>query len=63
MAWIKTKSTDDLLALLQWVADRRRYRRACRISDPVGSAQDGAAEIAVLEELSFRGVLGGDALC
>ena len=63
MAWIKAKSTDDLLTLLQWIADRRRYRRACRISDPVASAQDNAAEIAALAELSRRGVLGGDALC
>lgn len=62
MAWIKSKTTDDLLALLQWITDRRRYRRACRISDPVASAQDGAAEIAALAELSRRGVLGGDAL-
>lgn len=58
-----TQSTDDLFDLLQWIADRRRYRAACGVSDHVASAQDGAAEIAALAELSRRGALGGDALC
>lgn len=57
------KSTDELLELLQWIADRRRYRRICGAPDPIASAQDGAAETAARAELSLRGVLGGDALC
>ena len=63
MACIKSKSTDDLLTLLQWIADRRRYRAACGVYNSAASAQDNAAEIAALAELSHRGVLGGDALC
>lgn len=63
MAWAKTKSTDELLGLLQWIADRRRYRAACGVYNSAASSQDNAAEIAALEELSRRGVLGGDALC
>lgn len=57
------KTTDELFDLLQWIADRRRYRRICGVPDPVASAQDGAAETAARAELSLRGVLGGDAPC
>lgn len=63
MAWIEIKTTDDLLTLLQWIADRRRYRAACGVYNSAVSSQDNAAEIAALAELSRRGVLGGDALC
>ena len=63
MAWIEIKTTDDLLTLLQWIADRRRYRAACGVYNSAASSQDNAAEIAALAELARRGVLGGDALC
>lgn len=63
MAWIEIKTTDDLLTLLQWIADRRRYRAACGVYNSALSCDDTAAEIAALAELARRGVLGGDALC
>lgn len=54
MDWIKSKTADELLELLQWIADRRRYRIACGISDPALTAEDDAAESAALAELGRR---------
>lgn len=56
MDWIKGKTTDELLELLQWVVDRQRYRLACRIEDGPNRSKDAAAEAAALAELSRRGL-------
>lgn len=60
---ILQKSSGDLLDLLQWIADRRRYRLACGAVEPTLSAQDGAAADAALAELQRRGVYGTEGRC
>lgn len=52
---VETMSTDKLLEMLAWVADRRRYRTACCIDDGAGYAADCAAETRCNKELQKRG--------
>ena len=49
------KTIDELLELLQWIADRQRYRRKCGIKSGPGYADDCKAEAAALNELTARG--------
>lgn len=55
------KTTDELLELLQWVADRHRYRLACGIRSGAGYADDCKAEAEALHELTVRGYFGWSA--
>ena len=48
-------TTDELLQLLQWIADRQRYRRQCGIRDGAAYAEECKIESAALAELSSRG--------
>lgn len=52
------KTTGELLELLQWIADRHRYRLACGIRDGAGYAEDCKAEADALRELTARGFPG-----
>lgn len=49
------KTTDELFDLLQWIADRQRYRRTCGIKSGPGYADECKAEAAALAELTARG--------
>lgn len=52
-------STDTLIELLYWIADRRAYARACNIPAP---AADNAFESAVRWELQTRKIKAPAAL-
>lgn len=49
-------STDTLLQILQWIADRQKYRRVCGIADGPAYAEECAMESAAIAELDKRGV-------
>ena len=49
------KTTDELLELLSWIRDRRRYRIACGIVDGAAHAEECAVEARTVEELDRRG--------
>ena len=52
---VTTKSTDELLEMLAWIADRARYRRICKMTCATDYAEECAMENAVCGELYRRG--------
>lgn len=55
---MKNKSTDELLQPLQWITDRQKYRRDCKIVDGAAYAEECKVESAALAELTRRGYFG-----
>ena len=52
---IKEMSVDELRDVIQWIADREAYRRACRMSRPTDYAEENALELKISAEIVRRG--------
>lgn len=52
---IKHMTIDDLLDVIQWIADQEAYRRACGMSRPTDYAEESALELKISAELVRRG--------
>lgn len=46
---------DDLLDVIQWIADREAYRRVCGMSRPTDYAEENALELKISAEIGRRG--------
>lgn len=52
---IKEMSVDELRDVIQWIADREAFRRACGMSRPTDYAEENALELKISAEIVRRG--------
>lgn len=53
---VKDMSADELRDVMQWIADREAYRRACGMNRPTDYAEENALELKISAEIVRRGV-------
>lgn len=52
---VKDMSADELRDVIQWIADREAYRRACGMTRPTDYAEENALELRISAEIVRRG--------
>lgn len=52
---VKDMSADELRDVIQWIADREAYRRACGMTRPTDYAEENALELKISAEIFRRG--------